>query len=103
MSEEKIIVQIDPELEDLIPGFMINRQSDIELITKAMEKADYATVERIGHILKGAGGGYGFAGISEIGRMMEEAARNKNCQIILENLEKLKQYLKRVEIKFERK
>ena len=29
MSEDKIVVHIDIDLEDLIPGFLENRQSDL--------------------------------------------------------------------------
>ena len=30
MSDEKIIVQVDEDLEDLIPGFLENRKQDVE-------------------------------------------------------------------------
>ena len=41
---EKIIVQVDSDLEDLIPGYLENRNKDIESITEALRQNDFETI-----------------------------------------------------------
>jgi len=59
MSEEKIVVHVDIDLEDLIPGFLDNRQKDIRNLESALQENDFETLRSIGHNLKGVGGGCG--------------------------------------------
>ena len=73
---EKIIVSIDPDLEDLIPGFLARREADVTLLRAAIERGDFDAVRLTGHSLKGNGGGYGFMEISDLGAKIEDAARN---------------------------
>jgi HPt (histidine-containing phosphotransfer) domain-containing protein len=94
----KVTVHADPEIADLIPKFLENRQKDIHLITAALEKGDWDTVRLLGHSMKGAGGGYGFAGITDIGKHLEDAAKIKDASAIRTGLEDLETYLNRVEV-----
>ncbi|TDJ68612.1 MAG: Hpt domain-containing protein, partial [Proteobacteria bacterium] len=57
---EKIIVNIDPDLEDLIPGFLNNRAHDVRAINDLLDAEDFGAIRLLGHSMKGAGGGYGF-------------------------------------------
>ncbi len=100
-SQGKITVYIDPDLEDLIPGFLENRQSDIEEINQALQQGNYESVQVLGHGMKGAGSGYGFDEISEIGAKLEDAAKNQDGSSIRILAEELKTYLEQVEIKYE--
>jgi len=98
---EKIIVHVDAELEDLIPGFLENRQEDIRSIREALEKDNYETIRTLGHSMKGSGGGYGFDAITDIGRSLENAAKDKNSEEIRRWLGELLRYLERVEVIYE--
>jgi hypothetical protein len=42
--KEKTVVRIDPDLADLIPGFLENRRKDIASIMSALEQGDYETI-----------------------------------------------------------
>ncbi|MEO0293185.1 MAG: Hpt domain-containing protein [candidate division WOR-3 bacterium] len=95
---EKIIIKVDPEIKDLIPGFLQNRQRDINNIESLLKEENFEEIERIGHSMKGSGGGYGFTGISEIGRFIEMAAKEKDIQKIKKGIEDLKDYLNRIEL-----
>ena len=55
----------------------------------------------LGHSMKGAGGGYGFTGVSEIGRSIEEAAKERDASLIRMSMMKLTEYLDRVEVIYE--
>jgi len=99
-NNDKIVVQIDEDLEDLIPMFLENRQKDIGKIKQAVEEQDFDTIRTLGHSMKGTGGGYGFAEISEIGGVMETSALAKDIDSILKMNEKLISYLQKIEIVF---
>ena len=94
----KIIVRVDPDLEDLIPDFLEMRREDVRSLSKALEKGDYKTIEILGHSMKGSGGGYGFDKITEIGRSIEDAAKVPDAGKIKKMTEELKIYLERVDV-----
>jgi HPt (histidine-containing phosphotransfer) domain-containing protein len=96
-----IIVKVDSDLEDIIPGFLQNRQSDIEAILDALDKGDYESIRILGHNMKGAGGGYGFEVITDIGSAIEQAAKMNDADVIKRSLHELSMYLKQIEIVFE--
>ena len=73
-GDDLVIVQVDPDLGELIPNFLSNRQTDIQMIQLSLECDDYPKIRRIGHSLRGAGGAFGFDHLSDIGTQIEEAA-----------------------------
>lgn len=104
MSEEqnpRITVNIDPDLSDLVPGYLENRRKDIDAMTAALESGDFETIRVLGHGMKGSGGGYGFDTITEIGRSLERAAKNADAAGIGEQVALLCSYLDRVNIVYE--
>jgi HPt (histidine-containing phosphotransfer) domain-containing protein len=95
---EKIIVQVDADLEDLIPGYLENRQVDISNIREALVRGDYDSIRILGHTMKGTGGGYGFDTITDIGHALELAALQKNSQEIRQGVDELADYLYRLQV-----
>lgn len=97
MAPEKIIVQItDEDIVDIIPGYLENRQKDLETLKQALN--DFETVRSLGHKMKGSGGGYGLDRISEIGKAVEEAAKAQDLDAIRSGIAALQDFLERVEI-----
>ena len=94
---EKIIVKIDPDLEDLIPGFLNNRANDVSTIRSLLDSGDLDQSRILGHSMKGAGGGYGFDRITEIGGIIETACVAGDLPVISEAVDQLADYLARVE------
>ena len=101
MSEDKIVVHVDIDLEDLIPGFLENRQSDLQKLEQALGDQDFEILRSIGHNIKGVGGGYGFHEMTIIGAAIEESARENKLEIANENVRKLSHYLANIEIIYE--
>ena len=91
-------VTVDKDLEDLVPGFLANRERDIEKINSLLAKADFDGIRIVGHSMKGSGGGYGFEFITEIGTGLERAAMTGDSDAIRKAVLELQQYLKQVEI-----
>jgi HPt (histidine-containing phosphotransfer) domain-containing protein len=98
---ETVRVSIDPDLQDLIPGFLQNRRQDIQTLQKAVVVKDFETIRMLGHRMRGDGGGYGFPMISEIGGALEKAALEKHTLDITASVQKLTDYLDRIEIIYE--
>lgn len=91
-------VTVDKDLEDLIPGFLANRQRDIEKVEALLANGDLDGIRIIGHSMKGSGGGYGFPFITEIGAGLERAAIARDADIIRNAISELRHYLAQVEI-----
>src|SRR4030067_659772 len=88
-----IIVHVDPEIADLVPGFLDNRRKDTASIAEALTRGDFETVRILGHSMKGAGGSYGFDAITDIGKSLEQAALAKNADEIKSSTAELSAYL----------
>jgi HPt (histidine-containing phosphotransfer) domain-containing protein len=99
-QEEKIIVIVDAELEDLIPGFLETWQEELWSVSKALEKGDYETIRKLGHEMKGIGCSCGFDAVTELGDDLEKAAKAKAWEVIAKTSDRLSCYLERVEVVF---
>jgi HPt (histidine-containing phosphotransfer) domain-containing protein len=95
---EKIVIHADDDIKELIPGFIENRHRDVKTIIYALEYGDYETIMLLGHSMRGSGRGYGFNEITNIGKFIEMAAKEKNSEDIKRWLGELSSYLDRVEI-----
>jgi len=97
-DSNNILVQIDAELEPIVPDFLDYRRKDIAAVRTALADNDFAIIARIGHNIKGSGGGYGFDRISDIGERLEFAAETHDCQSVSALIDDLESYLDKVEI-----
>lgn len=100
-TAEKIIAHVDRDLADLIPGYLANRKDDLAAISGALEKKDMETIRILGHSMKGSGGGYGFDAITNIGALMEKAAKKGSDEDIRLQVRRLEDYLSRVEVVYD--
>ena len=97
-QSDKILVRTDPRYADLVPGFLHNRRLDVIAMLGALDRRDFATVEHLGHGMKGAGSSYGFDAITDIGAGLEKAAVNADNEASREWVRELTRYLDRVEV-----
>ncbi len=98
---DKEVVTIDIDLEDLIPSFLKNRVDEVTAIRECVAESDFKEAMRLGHGMKGAGAGYGFDEISEIGKVIEDASNQKNVPAIEAAVARLARYLSVVEVVYE--
>ena len=100
MSErEPIVVHVDPDLADLVPGFLERRRADVEKIGAAIEAEEYEEARRLAHSMRGTGGSYGFTRLSELGAAMETAAKASDGGGLAQLLAELEDYLARIEVR----
>jgi len=93
-----IVVKIDEDLYDLVPGYLKNRQHDIENLRESLAMGDFETIRIKGHSMKGSGGGYGFDEITKIGGLIEKSATENNGVVIGELITRLADYIANVEV-----
>jgi len=95
---EDILVCADPDLAEFIPGYLDNRRNDVKDIGRLLIEGNFLEIRKIGHNMKGSGGGYGFDGISLLGGEIEEAAIKGDKVAAFELNNKLAGYLSRVKV-----
>jgi signal transduction histidine kinase/CheY-like chemotaxis protein/HPt (histidine-containing phosphotransfer) domain-containing protein len=98
-DRERIVVDVDPDLADLIPGYLDHRREDLTSMTSALDREDYEAIRVLAHSMRGSGAAYGFDAISEIGNAAEQAARTEDAAEIRHLVDELGRYLERVELR----
>jgi HPt (histidine-containing phosphotransfer) domain-containing protein len=73
------VAEIEAWLAALVPRFLANRVKDVAQLRAALAAGDLATVLLLGHNLKGAAAGYGFAPLAELGQRLEDAAERADA------------------------
>ena len=89
-NDEALTAQIDAELEELIPGYLHNRQQEIPTLFQALEQRDFEALRQAGHALKGSG----------YGKALEDAANAQSLQKIESTLQQLKDYVFHVRVEY---
>lgn len=100
-SGESFTVTIDPDLEDLVPGYLEKRRKDIERFEQYLNDKDFEELRSMGHKVKGSGGGYGFNGLSLIGADIENAAKASDESALRKHLEQYETYISGVKVVYE--
>jgi HPt (histidine-containing phosphotransfer) domain-containing protein len=94
----RIVVHVDAEIAEMVPGFLDNRHADVQTIRAALDAGDLPSIRRLGHNMKGAGAAYGFDWITENGAALERAALATDAAAIRGYTDALADYLERVEV-----
>jgi HPt (histidine-containing phosphotransfer) domain-containing protein len=97
----KCIVRADPDLKELIPGYLKNRNDELPGLYALLAAGDMDGLRKAGHRLAGSGGGYGFEMLTELGKMLEKSAADKDAAGAAAQLAAVKEYLDNVEVIYE--
>ena len=97
---EKIIIQVERDLKDLMPLFMDTRKRDMEGLAKGLASNDFAALRLIGHGMKGSGGAFGFQLVTDIGDIIEASALENDAATIEQQFTVLRDYMARVEVQY---
>lgn len=101
---EKILITIDKDLEDLIPGYLERLRGTLGNMKELAAKGDAESLDEIrktGHNWKGSGRGYGFEDVTRIGAALEQAGKEQDGPRALDLLKELETYLDSISISFE--
>lgn len=75
-------VYVDPDLADYIPTFVDNRKKELQQASDFLNSSDYESLRRLGHTLKGCCPSYGFVELGELGKKLEDLAKNEKSEEI---------------------
>lgn len=93
-------VQIDRELEDLIPDYLENRRIELGELRSHISRNDVAKIKTIGHKLAGNAGGYGLHSLGKIGAKIESAAIANDLSEMVQYADEIEDFLKNIEIEY---
>ncbi len=94
------VVRADPAMRPLVDDFLADVEADLAAMREALARDDLDTVRVIGHGLKGAGGGYGFDAVTDLGRAVEAAAARADAEALDDLFRRLEKYLGEVVIRY---
>jgi CheY-like chemotaxis protein len=97
-DEAAVIVDPDPEVAHLVPGFLADRRRDVLAVLHALTDSNYDAIKTVGHMLKSTGGVHGFDGVTEIGAKLEDGGLRQDFDQIREAVAALDSYLNRVRV-----
>ncbi len=100
MTEQRIQVEVSVDFEDLIPTFLTNRQKDIREMRDALAVSDFDALRVRGHTMRGCGSGYGFDPVTDLGTVIEAAAKQSDAGAIGAAIDALEVYLGQVDVVF---
>lgn len=96
----KVKVEIDADLQDLVPQFVENRKKDIDSFELFIEKNDLTAIAQLAHKVKGAAAGYGFTELSQLAAEMEKAVKAGDQHALPEILNKMRIHFLNIDIHY---
>ena len=96
----KVKVEIDVDLQDLIPGFVENRKKDIQSLKSLVQQNDLPGISALAHKIKGAAAGYGFNELSDLAAKMEKASKNNESSPLPELVSKMQTHFLNIDIQY---
>jgi HPt (histidine-containing phosphotransfer) domain-containing protein len=100
MSQHTYEVVVRKDLEDLMPGFLANRQKEVGLLASALVASDFVQLRQLGHRMKGVGGSYGFALITALGRRVEHLVSTCDLTGIAACVAQYRDFLSKLRVTF---
>ena len=95
---QKIRLQVEPRLRELVPGFLENRRRDLERMREALHSGDLAAIRDVGQNIRCFSRVYGLADLTTLGEEIRRAAEECSTLRIVHLQGRLADYLSRVEL-----
>ena len=84
----------DDEWAEMQEMYVKHTSKELISVKEALETKSFDSLRTFGHNIKGSGGMYGFNEVTEIGAVIETAAKEQNMDLIKSNLDTLDLFLK---------
>ena len=96
-TSERIRLQVEPELRELVPGFLANRRKDLEAIGRALHSGNLEAIRVVGHNIRCFSRVYGFEELTALGEEIQQAAADASTLRIAHAQSQLASYLSRID------
>jgi CheY-like chemotaxis protein len=97
-SRESIRIEMPPELEDIVPGYLASRRKEVSEMTELLAASNFERLSVLSHNLKGTARGYGFPDLVRMGSALEHSANQMDSGALHTQIADLGNYLQRVEL-----
>jgi CheY-like chemotaxis protein len=94
----EVRVEVPEFLRDMAQPFLRRQRLGLFAAAEAIKGGDFAAAQTFAHNLKGCGRSYGFPLLTEMGRAMELAAKERNGEQLGRQVEDMRAYLTALEI-----
>ncbi len=84
----------DDEWAEMQEMYVNHTSKELLSIIEDLESKSFDSLRTFGHNIKGSGGMYGFNEVTEIGAVIEAAAKDEDMDLIKSNLKHLDLFLK---------
>ena len=95
---EKIPLQVDPALRELVPSFLEQRRRDLERLRQALHAGDLAAIRDVGQNIRCFSRVYGLEQLTQLGEQIHCAAEECSTLRIVHLQGQLADYLARVQL-----
>ena len=95
---QKIRLDVEPLLKELVPGFLENRRRDLERMRQALRAGDLAAIRDVGQNIRCFSRVYGIDELTALGEEIRCAADECSTLRIVHLQGQLADYLSRVEV-----
>ena len=95
---EKIHLNVEPQLRDLVPAFLASRRRDLERMREALYAGDLAAIRDVGQTIRCFSRVYGFEMLTSLGEEIQTAADECSTLRIVHLQSQLADFLARVEV-----
>jgi HPt (histidine-containing phosphotransfer) domain-containing protein len=89
---------VPPELADLVPEFLRNRQRQLEGLRRAVQAKDFDQLRDLANSMIGVGKPYGFPEVSSLGKRIDTSARERDVATAADLVELYAYYLANVRV-----
>jgi CheY-like chemotaxis protein len=95
---DPIEIEIPEGLEELVPGYLEARKAEYAELLTLLAASDFDRVRVLAHNMKGSGTSYGFPNLTELGRRLEQSAKQSDHEAVQSDFDRLGDYLRRVRL-----
>ncbi|HAS90041.1 MAG TPA: Hpt domain-containing protein [Desulfovibrio sp.] len=97
---EKILVQVDEDLEAIMGRYLEIRQKELTELEEAVAQENFETIRLLGHRLKGTGSSYGLDELTRLGTLIEDKAMEQDMSGVPDYTAEIKHFLTYLDIEF---
>ena len=94
---DRIYLNVEPALRELVPGFLANRRKDLEVIGRALHSGNLEAIRVVGHNIRCFSRVYGFDHLTALGEEIQQAAIECSTLRIVHAQTQLADYLSRID------
>lgn len=91
-------VEVPDFIRELAPEFLRRQRLGLFAAAGALKEGDFATMQTFAHNIKGCGRSFGFPRLTDLGKEMERAAKDRDGAALGRQIEDLREYLTAVDV-----